>query len=251
MSNPLTRTLERLTFLEEHDREMLDDAVVNTRSYAAGSVVGHEGKHTFGAKVILQGTCCQKKTLLNGRRQIVSVLFPGDAIELLKPTYHARNFDLIALGNCVIADISPKMIADLRTSSRIMRALILAKQIEVDTAFHWILNASGYPADIGLSRLMCELHYRMAQSIDQVDFERIKFFNQTHLAEMIGKTHVHVNRTLQSLRLRDIVNGAGGSLFSFDFGRLAKFCDFDPSYLHESDMLSSPNNNIQTELRHG
>lgn len=234
MVNPLTGYLERLTPLTTGCRQMLDGAVTTTRSHAAGTVVAHAGERVSGGKVVLEGICCQRQTLLNGRRQIVSVLFPGDAPELLLPADHRRRFDLVAIDDCVVASLSTAVVTGLKASDEIMRGLVAAKQIEVDTALNWIFNFSGRPTDVGLAHLLCELRYRMSRSVPQYEPAGTTPFNQTHLAEMIGKTHVHLNRTLQNLRSQGLLGGTGSRLFAFDPARLAAFCDFDPSYLQPS-----------------
>jgi predicted transcriptional regulator len=52
------------------------------------------------------------------------------------------------------------------------------------------------------------------------------------LAEALGLTAVHVNRTLQQLRETGMVDHKSGILFVNDFRRLASYADFDPTYLH-------------------
>jgi CRP-like cAMP-binding protein len=55
---------------------------------------------------------------------------------------------------------------------------------------------------------------------------------QEMLADALGLTGVHVNRTLQSLRETGLVDHKSGRLYVHDLRKLANFGDFDPQYLH-------------------
>jgi CRP-like cAMP-binding protein len=55
---------------------------------------------------------------------------------------------------------------------------------------------------------------------------------QEMLADALGLTGVHVNRTLRTLRDTGMVDHKGRMLLVPDFKRLAEFADFDPGYLH-------------------
>jgi transcription initiation factor IIE alpha subunit len=52
------------------------------------------------------------------------------------------------------------------------------------------------------------------------------------LADALGLTSVHVNRTLQLLRETGIVDHKAGRLYVHDLERLAAVAEFDPHYLH-------------------
>ena len=55
---------------------------------------------------------------------------------------------------------------------------------------------------------------------------------QTELADLMGLTNVHVDRTLRALR-EDGLNVLRRTHLTIpDVGRLEAFCSFDPTYLH-------------------
>lgn len=55
---------------------------------------------------------------------------------------------------------------------------------------------------------------------------------QEMLADALGLTGVHVNRTLQSIRETGMVDHKNGRVFIHDFNGLAAYANFDPDYLH-------------------
>lgn len=55
---------------------------------------------------------------------------------------------------------------------------------------------------------------------------------QEQLADVLGLTPVHVNRTLQALGQQKLISRSQGSVSIGDWQRLADAGDFDPTYLH-------------------
>jgi DNA-binding transcriptional regulator LsrR (DeoR family) len=55
---------------------------------------------------------------------------------------------------------------------------------------------------------------------------------QVELGECLGLTSVHVNRTLQELRRRELVEFQAGRLVIRDLETLKSVAQFDPSYLY-------------------
>jgi CRP-like cAMP-binding protein len=55
---------------------------------------------------------------------------------------------------------------------------------------------------------------------------------QEMLADALGLTGVHVNRTLHTLRDTGMVEHKNGRLLVHDFRRLAAYADFERTYLH-------------------
>jgi len=83
-----------------------------------------------------------------------------------------------------------------------------------------------------MAHLFCEIFVR-SSAVGLNDGESCEMpVTQEMLADALGLTGVHVNRTLQSLRETGMVEHKNGRLFIHDFKRLAAYADFDPGYLH-------------------
>jgi CRP-like cAMP-binding protein len=55
---------------------------------------------------------------------------------------------------------------------------------------------------------------------------------QEDLADALGMSTVHVNRTLMVLRAAGAVEFRGGKLMVMNWDELVQIAEFDPSYLH-------------------
>jgi transcription initiation factor IIE alpha subunit len=58
---------------------------------------------------------------------------------------------------------------------------------------------------------------------------------QTVMAEAVGLSIVHVNRTLQELRDANLLTFENGRLEILDWKKLVRLAGFDPTYLHLDD----------------
>jgi hypothetical protein len=58
---------------------------------------------------------------------------------------------------------------------------------------------------------------------------------QQDLADMVGLSHVHVNRVLHSLRVDELIAFEGKVLKVRSFRGLVELSDFNPNYLHLAD----------------
>jgi CRP-like cAMP-binding protein len=54
---------------------------------------------------------------------------------------------------------------------------------------------------------------------------------QVDLADILGLSPVHVNRTLQELRARELIHWKGTNVRILDWDALAEIAEFDPTYL--------------------
>ena len=55
---------------------------------------------------------------------------------------------------------------------------------------------------------------------------------QTDIAECMGLTNIHVNRTLRQLREGGLVDFQGGRVTILDEAALRRTAEFDPAYLY-------------------
>ena len=54
---------------------------------------------------------------------------------------------------------------------------------------------------------------------------------QVDLGDMLGLSPVHVNRTLKSLRLANLISVNRGQVHILEWQKLARVAEFDPRYL--------------------
>lgn len=100
----------------------------------------------------------------------------------------------------------------------------------------WIVNLGRRDAYARVAHLVCELHARMTR-IGMAKDEGFDLpLTQEQLADALGLTSVHVNRTLQRLRSEGILSILHHVLTINDAERLRAAAGFRPDYLHQAEL---------------
>lgn len=96
----------------------------------------------------------------------------------------------------------------------------------------WLARNSNMPAHASLAHLFCEMFTRAeAAGLTHGDSCPLPL-TQAELADALGLTAVHTNRTLQALRETGAVEWRSGRLTVKDWPKLQAIARFDPLYLH-------------------
>lgn len=233
MDSPLTRKLQSFVRLSETDRLWLADALGPARRIGARSDIVAETQDPRAVNVILEGWACRYKQFADGRRQIVSILLPGDACDphvfLLKEMDHAIG----ALSPVTLTQIPDAVFQRLMGRSpgleeAFQREALAAVAIQRE----WTVSLGRRSAIERLAHLFCELHRRLL-AVGLADAAGCPMpLTQLDLADALGQTSVHINRTLQELRGSGMITLRSRHLTIHDHDGLQRLAIFDPVYLH-------------------
>ena len=185
------------------------------------------------AVIVLRGFLCRYTISKNGARQIHSFCMPTDT-----PCLDALYLDYIddslgALVSSVVGFVPHESLFRLMEKRAGVAALIMrAGLLQGSLCRQWLMRNSTQPADASMANLLCETYVRADAAGLVANSSCDMPVTQENLAEALGLTGVHVNRTLQRLRRLGQVELKLGRLFISDFGALAKLAEFDPHYLH-------------------
>ena len=149
-----------------------------------------------GPHFVLEGWACQARILAPSRRQIFSVVLPGDLIgQLPGDSDSDAAFDYQALTQVTVIDAAALLIHPAISSA--MNALRDRARARL---FDHMVRLGAYTAYESMAHLFLELHQRQAQ-IGLAEGGRFPFpVGQERLGEILGLSGVHVNRTLAKLK---------------------------------------------------
>lgn len=111
--------------------------------------------------------------------------------------------------------------------------LLRATLIDAAVAQKWIVNIGRRTACQRTAHLLCELLLRMRAAGRAHGLACEMPLTQIELADALGLTAVHVNRTLQSLRSDGLIEFGGGMLTVRNWRELKQGAGFDSAYLHQ------------------
>lgn len=229
----LIRKLSAFGHLDVDEIEALNLLSRNAKPMRSEQILIHEGSPTSSVYLIVSGMACRYKMLAGGRRQILGFLIPGDLCDMQFAIANRPDFSVALVGNATVARIPTSSINDLMLRyPKINRALLLASLIDSMILREWLLNVGQRNALQSLCHLFCEMTVRLEAiggNDDDGTFELP--INQVTLADTLGLTPVHINRTLQRLRNEGMIKFCNRRLAILDRDRLAAAGGFDGAYL--------------------
>ena len=233
LSNPLIRKLATAEIFSDRDRGVLTEVCSRPRYVEAGQDVIRTGETPSDVHLVLDGFAYRYKILPEGHRQIVAVLVPGDFCDLHVAILGEMDHSIATLTPCTIVDIRAATVRDLTENEpRIARALWWATLVDEAILREWLAGMGQREAPERMAHLFCELLLRL-QAVGRADDDSYDLpLTQTDIADIMGMTSVHVNRTLRHLREIDLATLKNKRLTISDVPRLKAFCSFDPAYLH-------------------
>lgn len=186
--------------------------------------------------LLLSGTACTCKRSEDGSRHIHSFHHAGDICDLYRYVLpeHDGAVGVQALTDCSVAIIDYCDIDRFLAQPTLALALWRATMLEAAIYRERLINARRGSALDRVASLLCEqLARREAIGIRSTRLP----LSQSDIADGAGLSVVHVNRTIQTLRSRDILTKAS-HLEVTDRKQLALIANFDGRYLNMPELLS-------------
>jgi CRP-like cAMP-binding protein len=231
----LARKLAHFIRLSDDEWRVLQSMSVRRRQVMARSDVVSEGDQPTELSLITEGFACRYKILVNGRRQILAFLIPGDICDLRALLRGKMDHGVVAVNNNQIAAIPRQNIFDaIEKYPRIGLALWHETMLDAAIFRQWIIDNGRRSSYQRIAHLICEIGARL-EVIGRLHGGNYDLpMTQTHLADAMGLSLVHVNRTLKQLRVDGLLTVREHEVTVVDWDRLRPAAEFDPGYLQMS-----------------
>jgi CRP-like cAMP-binding protein len=215
------------------EEKAIRDAVAETRKVRADKVLIREGRELNESLLLVSGWLARSKDLAGGDRQMTELHVAGDFPDLHGFTLKRLDHDVLTLSDCTLAVVPHDRIRQI--TERFPRlGRIYWFTTNMDAAIHreWTLSLGKRRAISRMAHLFCELYVRL----DVVGLTRGDCYDfpltQRELAECLGLTPVHANRTIQELRRRGLIALENRQVSILGRPKLEAIAEFDPSYLY-------------------
>ena len=220
--------LSRSGALTEEDERVLLGLTGNIRHYRARQSIFIEGDVPRHLLLVKSGWAYRQKYLENGKRQIISVLLPGDftgPFGALPPALSHSIRAATSLAACLI-DVDQLRLA-AEESPTLGGALWADLLMDSTSAYERTVTLGSLDALARVGHLFCELHSRLSDIglVDAGEFEMP--MTQADMADLLGLSAVHVNRCMQQLRATGMLSVSGGRAKVHDFQALASASMFE------------------------
>lgn len=178
----------------------------NIRSFRPHQYLVYAGERQESIYRLEEGWACRFRLLSDGRRQITGLFLPGDYCEPQWALGGSAEQSVTALTNVRISQVPcarprPSGEQGSRLEAGIARSLVTCFNRQSD----WIVSLGRKNAIERLSELFCDLFDRMDKAGLVYGDQCAMPLTQIDLADIAGLTSVHVNRVLQDMRDRNLV----------------------------------------------
>ncbi len=191
------------------------------------------GERTTYSCLVASGMAARFNQLRDGHRQITALHIPGDMCDLFSLMLPKVEWALQALS----APLTVLMVQheDLAMLARDYPALGEAfwRDCVADGTIlsQWIVNLGRRDARMRTAHLFCELGLRIEQAGLGMRTAYQMAAIQAQLADALGMTPVHMNRTMRSLARDNLLVVRGRTVVVPDWDALTAVAGFDPGYL--------------------
>jgi CRP-like cAMP-binding protein len=190
------------------------------------------GQHVTHSCLVVAGLVGRFGQNSEGGRQITALHIPGDMIDLHSVVAPEATSALQALTVTTIMQVPH---ADLRAVAQRFPTIAEAfwRECVLDGAVlaEWVVNVGRRDARARTAHLLCEMACRYGAVGNGAEANFDFPATQYHLADALGLTPIHVNRTLKSLRQERIADVRHRKVTVHDWKKMAAIADFEPSYL--------------------
>jgi len=178
-------------------------------------------------RMIVAGWAAQYRQLADGQRQIVSLRLPGDFVAPLGQLRFASTCAVAALTE--LETVNAQSLADAGPAHPgLAHAVRVMAHLEAALLDEQIVRLGGQTAGGRFAHLMLELHDRLGRVGLAGDGRFALPLTQHALADVLGFSVVHVNRTLQQLRRDRLLEVRNGMVVLMQRDRLQELAGWTP-----------------------
>jgi len=229
---PLGRKLSAVIRLNNAEIDCIEAMQRKVRLIPEGTQFVDDGEPYDCSYVVKDGWAIRFKTLSDGRRQILNFVLPGDFIGLFSPLFDVADHSVAALTDLEVHPVDPTFLVEMfGNCPRLGAAVAWSAGRDEAILSEQVVRIGRRSAYERTGHIIVELLHRLrlVGEADQRSFELP--LTQEILADTLGLSIVHVNRTLRRLRENGLLRISGDRVVIGDLAELMDVAEFSAHYL--------------------
>ncbi|THD78826.1 MAG: Crp/Fnr family transcriptional regulator [Phenylobacterium sp.] len=222
--DPILRRLKSLATLSEPELSLLRTLGERRERHAPGEQLVAEHAKEPRPRFVVSGWACRQRLMPDGRRQIFSLMLPGDDLGFESAPALAS---VVALTALETVDGAPALDAARRGAAPGLAAALAAAARQADALLlDQAVRLGRLTAFERMAHFFLELQHRL-EITGLGDRQRFPLpLTQEIMADSLGLSIVHVNRTLQQLRRAGMIELRSGVAILLQPEAMTKLCDY-------------------------
>ena len=232
VATALHRRLASVSLLDEEAAALLNDLLERRRRLQAGERLQEEGAPMERARVLLSGWGMRARSLPDGSRQVIGFLLPGDSVGLYGALFRESLTYTELLTDAEVAEFPCVELVELfARSPRLGAALCWIGGQDERFVAQQLVRVGRLAAPRRIGHLLLELLHRRRLAGSAEPEARVFPLTQQVIADALGMSHVHANRSCRELVRRDLLVVDPGRIELLDEAGLVAFAGFDADYI--------------------
>lgn len=202
-----------------------------------------EGEQHKFVYTLFDGCIKLYKTLKNGKIQAMRFASPGDFLGFQGDLSGKMHHGAEAITDCILCAFPKEKVSKMLCERPEIATELIVKNARV-MAFcqEHLLSTGARSARESIAYTLAEFNHRL-KLLKEFHPENSSFdvdtipVTQEDLADAVGITPIHVNRTLKQLREDKLIFCGKGQIKLLDEARLQEIAHFDPAMVHDSEMF--------------
>lgn len=237
----IVEQFENYTPLSRKDKELLSSLVKPPVTYMKNTSVWQQGTSSERFYILSKGWAYAYRNMEEGTRQVLDIYVPGDIIGLREFAFRKRGSGLMTLSHAELYPFSMPQLSTLFANSlslcNIFFTIVARNQAIL---LERMVNLGRRSAKEKLAHFLVELSERVRRVQGDSGQHLELPVPQALLADALGLSVVHVNRTCRELKEEGLLMPTGNGLTILDLEGLRKVARFDAYYLqHDDETLSA------------
>ena len=198
----------------------------------AGQTIAFESQPTRKAYMLLSGWACSVRHLMNGCDQIFDIRLPGDLVGLSNLMLSAAPSAIEAITPVELYPFSRhNLLAADEINTSLRERLLFSMARDHAVLMEHLIGVARRKPQVRTAHFLLELSERVTRAGLGERHRFVCPLSQYVLADVLGMTAVHLNRTLRSLREMDLVSFRHATVVIIDRPAMIRFAEFNPAYL--------------------
>ena len=198
------------------------------------SNIWHEGSDATNFYVLRSGWAYSSRILANGSRQVLDVFVPGDLVGLREYAFKQRLNGVHTITDVELCAFPKSQLQAVFATSALLGQLFFALAARGQAMLlERVINLGRRSARQRVAHLMSELTLRARHSPLGDGNTTLLPLSQTLLADLLGLSAVHINRTIRGLREDGMIELHHQAIKLLDLDALKEVASFNPAYLSD------------------
>ncbi len=218
--------------LTEDEESLLKSLEEREESYKSGDIVRKQGESADDLIILKSGWAFISNQLDQNIRSIFNVKLHGDIIGISELSFDKYLYDFVALTDVTICPFPKKNLNDIFTQSeRLSRVFYTILSREQSMLYERIVSIGRRTALEKVAHFMVEISIRLGMLGMDIDKKFDFPIRQEHIADILGLSSIHVNRSMNELKRHGYIEYNRSSLTILDKEKLLSLANFNELFL--------------------